>query len=165
MIEYHRYFFLGLIDGDGCFYFNKKTRQFYITSGFEQDWSHIIKLFIYLNISQFECRKVKNKNGNKSSFIRIKKHNEILNLFNYLYPNGTYEIGLKRKFIKCKEIIDNPPVRNNNKSKIDIKLLISLIDSKMNIYQISEKLECNWRKIHNFCKLNSIIKPKGFYRM
>lgn len=163
-IEYHRYFFLGLIDGDGCFYFNKNTRQFYITSGFDQDWTHIIKLFGSLNISQFECRKVENKNGNKSSYIRIKKHSEILSLFNYLYPDSKYEIGLKRKFLKCKKIIDNPPIRNSNKSKIDVELLKSLIDSKMNIYQISEKLDCSWRKVHNFCKLNNIKKPIGFYK-
>ena len=45
-----RYFYLGLIDGDGCFYLskNKKTQQFYITSNYEQDWSHIISLFGFL---------------------------------------------------------------------------------------------------------------------
>ena len=82
-----RYFYLGLIDGDGCFYFNErnKIRQFYVTSSFEQDWSHMTNLFNEINVTQYEIRKVENKNGNKSSYIRVKKYDEILKLFNYLY--------------------------------------------------------------------------------
>jgi hypothetical protein len=157
-----RFFYLGLIDGDGCFYFKKSTRQFYITSSYDQDWSHIIYLFDKIGVKQHEIRRIENKNGNKSSYIRVKKHDEILSIFNYLYPNGQ-EIGLKRKYLKCKEIVDNPPKYISNKSKLNENEIISYIDSGLNIYQISERLDCNWRKIHNFCKKNNIKKRPGFY--
>lgn len=160
--ELSRYFYLGLIDGDGCFYFKNKTRQFYITSSFNQNWSHIIYLFDKIGVNQHEIRRIENKNGNKSSYVRVKKHKEIEALYNYLYPNG-YEIGLKRKYLKCKEIVDNPPKNSINKSKLDENVIISYIELGLNIYQISERLDCNWRKIHNFCKKNNIKKRPGFY--
>lgn len=158
-----RYFFLGLVDGDGCFYFNKKTRQFYITSSYDQDWSHIINLFNSIDVEQYEVKKVVNKKGNRSSYIRVKKHDEINNIFNFLYPIG-YEMGLKRKFLKCKDIIDNPPKYSSNKSKINLDELMCYIQSGLTIHEISIKMKCNWRKIHNFCKVNNISKPRGFYK-
>lgn len=157
-----RFFYLGLIDGDGCFYFKNKTRQFYVTSSYDQDWDHITNLFTVLEIKQYEIRRVLNKNGNKSSYIRIKKHDEIAKLINYLYPIG-YELGLNRKYLKSKEIVDNPPKHTSNKSKINRDDLLKKIESGMNIYEISEHLNCGWRKIHNYCKNNNINKPKGFY--
>lgn len=160
-----RYFYLGLIDGDGCFYFNEKNkiRQFYVTSSFDQDWSHMINLFNEINVTQYEIRKVENKNGNKSSYIRIKKYDEILKLFNYLYPNN-YEFGLKRKYDKCKLIIDTKITRSNNKSKICIEKLTNKIDSGLNILEISEIFECHWRKIYRYCKNNNIEYKKGFLK-
>jgi hypothetical protein len=160
-----RYFYLGLIDGDGCFYFNikNKSRQFYVTSTYDQDWSHVENLFISLNIKQYEIRRMINKNGNSSSFIRIKKHQEIESLYNYLYPSG-YEIGLKRKYDKCKSIVDNKPKNFSNKSKIDKDLLISRINIGLDIVSISKEFECNWRKIYNFCKKNEIMYQKGFFK-
>jgi hypothetical protein len=157
-----RFFYLGLIDGDGCFYFKNKTRQFVLSSAYDQDWNSIELLFQNLNIEQYEIRRTINKNGSKNSIIRVKKHKEIESLYNYLYPNG-YEIGLKRKYLKCKEIVDNPPKYSSNKSKLNENEIISYIDSGLNIYQISERLDCNWRKIHNFCKKNNIKKRPGFY--
>jgi hypothetical protein len=162
-VDLKRYFYLGLIDGDGCFYFKNKTRQFYITSSFNQDWQHIINLFEEIKIKQYEIRKIENKNGNKSSYIRVKKHQEISNLFNYLYQDG-YELGLRRKYLKSKEIIDNPPKNSSNKSKIDKDDLLKKIDIGMSIYEIAKILDCSWRKIHNFCKNNNIEKPEKFYR-
>jgi len=159
-----RFFYQGLIDGDGCFYFNEKNklRQFYITSCYDQDWSHMEKLFISLNIEQYEIRRIVNKNGNRSSFIRVKKYNEIESIYNYLYPNG-YEIGLKRKFDKCKEIVDNKPKNSSNKSKIDIDDLRKNIESGLPIIELSKIYECNWRKIFNCCKINNIKYGKGFF--
>ena len=159
-----RYFYLGLIDGDGCFYFNKKskTRQFCVSSTYEQDWSHMENLFNSLNISQYEIRRIVNKNGNKSSVIRVKKHNEIESLYKYLYPNG-YEIGLKRKYDKCSEIVDNPPKNSSNKSKIDLKELKMNIESGMKILELSKIYECSWRKIYDCCRSNNIKYDKGFF--
>jgi len=163
-IDLIRYFYQGLIDGDGCFYFNlkNKSRQFYVTSCYDQDWSHMVNLFKSLNISQYEIRRIINKNGNKSSYIRVKKYKEIESLYNYLYPNG-YELGLKRKYNKCSEIIDNPPIYNSNKSKIDLNLLINGINSGIKIMELSKIYECAWRKIYDCCKKNKIEYPKGFF--
>jgi hypothetical protein len=160
-----RYFYLGLIDGDGCFYFDEKnkTRQFYITSSFEQDWSHMVNLFDNLDIKQYEIRKVENKNGNKSSFVRVKKYDEIKRLFNYLYPNG-YEFGLERKYNKCKLIIDVGIKNSSNKSKISIEELTTKIDLGLNILELSEIFECNWKKIYNCCKKNNIKYKRGFFK-
>ena len=164
-VDLVRYFYLGLIDGDGCFYFNEKnkSRQFYITSCYDQDWSHIESLFKSLDINQYEIRRVISKKGNKSSYIRIKKHQEIVNLYKYLYPNG-YELGLKRKFNKCKSIIDNKPRNSSNKSKIDIDMLVSKINEGLDIVDIAEYFNCNWRKIYNFCKINEISYSSGFFK-
>jgi Mor family transcriptional regulator len=161
---YRRFFYQGLIDGDGCFYFDlkNKTRQFYVTSSYDQDWSHMESLFKLLNISQYEIRRVINKNGNKSSYIRVKKYKEIESLYSYLYPNG-YEIGLKRKYDKCSDIINNPPIYSSNKSKIDLNLLISDINSGIKIMELSKIYDCNWRKIYDCCKKNKIEYPKGFF--
>lgn len=159
-----RYFYLGLIDGDGCFYFNlkNKNRQFYITSSHDQDWTHIESLFKNLNITQYEVRRVINKKGNKSSYIRAKKHSDIESLYNYLYPCG-YEMGLKRKYNKCLEIINNPPIRSSNKAKIDLNDLILKINDNLNIVELSKVYDCNWRKIYNLCKKNDVSYPKGFF--
>lgn len=159
-----RYFYQGLIDGDGCFYFNKKnkTRQFYVTSSFEQDWSHMTTLFDNINITQYEVRKIINKNGNKSSYIRIKKYEEINKLFNYLYPNE-FEFGLKRKYDKCKIILESK-VRYSNKSNIDIDILKCDIINGLYIKEIAFKNDCCWRKIYNLCKKNDIKYPKGFFK-
>ena len=118
--ELKRYFYLGLIDGDGCFYISKNfiTKQFYITSSYTQDWSHIENLFKELNITKYEIRQTEEKNGNKSSYIRIKKYDEIKALYDYLYPDK-YEIGLNRKYNKCKLIIEHKPKQLNNTNKID----------------------------------------------
>ena len=159
--DLRRYFYLGLIDGDGCFYFNKSTRQFYVTSSYDQDWSHMEQLFLYLDIKQYEIRRIINKNGNKSSYIRVKKQNEIESLFEYLYPNG-YEIGLSRKYIKCKSIVDNKPKNSANKSKIDIDLLKSKINDGLGIIDVSKHFECSCSKIYNCCKRNNIKYKSGF---
>lgn len=163
--ELVRYFYLGLIDGDGCFYFNEnnKSRQFYVTSCYDQDWTHMQNLFISLNIKQYEVRRTINKNGNSSSYIRIKKHQEIESLYEYLYPMG-YEIGLKRKYNKCKSIVDNKPKNSSNKSIIDADLLISKINEGFDIIDIADHFECNWRKIYNCCKKNNISYNKGFFK-
>lgn len=163
-LNFRRYFFLGIIDGDGCFYYNEKnkTRQFYITSSYDQDWAYIENLFNSIGVKQYEIRKIVSKNGNRNSYIRIKKYDEIKKIYEYLYPNG-YEIGLIRKYNKCKLIVDNF-VRSNNKSKIDINNLVNLIEKDHSIIEISKQLNCSWVKIYRFCKRNNIKYPNGFFK-
>ena len=103
------YFFLGLIDGDGCFYHyvpeNGSTlRQFALASTYEQDWSYFETLCSELDIKY----KVKRNKGEKSSssYIRITNKGGIKKLGDYLYQNIKEDnIGLIRKYEKLKLII------------------------------------------------------------
>lgn len=104
--ELKHYFFLGLIDGDGCFYYYKpKTgstlRQFALASSYEQDWSYFENLCIKLGIKY----KIKRTNGKKSSssYIRITNKDGIIKLGNYIYQDN---IGLIRKNEKFKLVVD-----------------------------------------------------------
>ncbi len=103
------YFFLGLIDGDGCFYHyvpeNGSTlRQFALASTYEQDWSYFETLCTELDIKY----KVKRNKGEKSSssYVRITNKGGIKKLGDYLYQNIKEDnIGLIRKYEKLKLII------------------------------------------------------------
>lgn len=107
--ELKHYFFLGLIDGDGCFYHyvpkNGSTlRQFALASTYEQDWGYFEVLCNELNINY----KIKRNKGKKSSssYIRITNKNGIQKLGNYIYQNHNNDgIGLARKYEKFKLII------------------------------------------------------------
>ena len=112
--ELLRYFYLGLIDGDGCWYNNKTNRQFYVSSCYNQDWSHIINLFEINNIINYNIKRIISNKNHKSSCIRLSKYSDIVKLYNYLYPNE-YEIGLKRKYNKCLELVNNKPSKQRNK--------------------------------------------------
>lgn len=102
------YFFRGLIDGDGSFYHKDYTRQFALTSSYEQDWSYFENLCNKLDI-KFKVRRVVNLNKktnkeNKSSVLRI-LGKDILKLGEYVYKGD--EFGLSRKLIKYKQIKDS----------------------------------------------------------
>lgn len=151
--EYIRYFFLGLIDGDGCFYLSKdkKITQFSISSSYEQDWTHIEELFKSIDIKKYRINKRINKNGNSQSFIRVVNYNDIERLSNYLYPNE-YEFGLKRKYDKCIEIIDNKPKYTCNNEDIDKNDLLNAIESINSINDICKYFKCSKKKILNYIK-------------
>lgn len=98
-------FFLGLSDGDGCFYFYKtkssSLRQFTLASSYEQDWSYMIKLCDGLNI-KYNIKRISkiNKKTNKvnsSSVFRVTNKNDIIKFGEYIYRNM---IGLNRKYEK-----------------------------------------------------------------
>lgn len=96
------YFFRGLSDGDGCFYYYKPKkgstlRQFSIASSREQDWSYVEKLFNYLGI------KYSISVGKSGSQIRITNKKGIKLFGNYIYQNYD-DIGLSRKHKKYLEI-------------------------------------------------------------
>lgn len=99
--KYANYWFRGVVDGDGCWYFNQKNylRQFSITSNYDQDWAYFIDL-----LNSLKCNFIFNqhiqKNGNKFSRIRMTNKDNLNKLFQYLYPNG-YDFGLKRKYDKA----------------------------------------------------------------
>lgn len=109
--ELKHYFFLGLIDGDGCFYINKKqyTYQFTISSTYEQDWSYMIELCEKLNISRYRIDLYdKIAKGSKSSSFRICRKNDIKIIGNYIYQNHkSDQLGLKRKYEKFNNILNS----------------------------------------------------------
>lgn len=97
--KYHKHFFLGIFDGDGCFYINKKygSYQAGITSTYDQDWEYIENLFKKLNI-KYSIQRLIRKNGNKHSTIRITNKGDVKKFGGYLYK-GKF-IVLKRKYKK-----------------------------------------------------------------
>lgn len=98
------YFFLGLIDGDGCWYHSSnpsnRNRQFSIVSTYDQNWDFMEELCNDLDIRCF-IHRVIGKKG-KYSKIEIFRKKHLMILKNYLYPKE-YEIGLFRKYIKAIE--------------------------------------------------------------
>lgn len=103
--KYFKYWIRGLIDGDGCFYFNKKNscRHFIICSNYNQDWLFFTDLLDKLCI-RYKIEKYQTKTGCYSK-IRITNKNDILKFGNYLGYNKYDNIGLKRKYNKWMEII------------------------------------------------------------
>ncbi len=107
--ELKHYFFRGLIDGDGCFYYYKPEigstlRQFALTSTYEQDWEYFETLCKKLNI-KYSIKKTINSKSSSSS-IRITNKDGIKRLGEFIYNNFNEDkIGLVRKYIKYTQII------------------------------------------------------------
>ena len=107
-IELHRFFFIGLTDADGSFYYNRKTghtNQFTLYSGYEQDWSYMEELYKKLNIT-YKVSRILHKKS-KSSMIRITGYTNIQKYGEFLYASYKDDlIGLPRKYKVYSEIID-----------------------------------------------------------
>lgn len=105
--ELHSYFYLGLIDGDGCFYIGRTkkstVRQFSISSTYEQDWSYLEKLFNSMDI-KFSINRYNRKSGSSYSFIRVSNKKDITKIGEYIYKDID-RFGLDRKFFKYNQII------------------------------------------------------------
>jgi len=117
----HQHFYRGYSDGDGCFYINNHNYQYIISGDFKQEWSLIETLFKKLNI-KYTIKYITNKKGN-SSLIRITNKNDVDVFGNYIYSEYD-NIGLKRKYIKFKEIEHNDVIRILKWSKMDNLFLI-----------------------------------------
>jgi intein/homing endonuclease len=105
--EMRRYFYLGLSDADGCFYYNqdKSCYQYSISSTSEQDWKHVSDIFEYLDIKfKIKKREQVNKSGNihRHSLVLISNKKDILKFGDYLYSDNF--IGIERKYKKYLEI-------------------------------------------------------------
>jgi len=102
-----RYFLLGMVDGDGCFYFNKKqsARQFILTGTIYQDWTSFERIFNSLDV---KCRFIR-FSGKKSGYsqLRITNKKDIQKVGDFIYSTiDDDNIGLKRKYDKYKLIIE-----------------------------------------------------------
>lgn len=102
--EYIHYWLLGLIDGDGCLYFNEK-RSLYrlsICSCFDQNWSSIEKICTQLSVS-YKIERTKSKSGAYSKLNIHGKFN-VEKIGDFIYQNKISDLGLKRKFEKFSAI-------------------------------------------------------------
>jgi hypothetical protein len=102
--ELHRYWWLGCIDGDGCFHIPKKPGQeISISSTLDQNWEHLEQLAPQIGVDYHLARRIE-KTGT-SSEIRIVKKASCSKLIHYLYPQS-YEFGLKRKYQKAMQMLE-----------------------------------------------------------
>ena len=115
--ELVKYFLLGIIDGDGCFYFKKgKSNQFYLSGTYNQDWSQFEILFKSIGV---DIKKIKVENKSKYSAIRVTNVNDIKKIGDFIYSSIEKDnIGLKRKYEKYKLIVENLIHRNEIKEYI-----------------------------------------------
>ena len=92
-----KYFILGWVDADGCFYRNDKynTSQLYLSGSYEQDWSVIENFYSSINI-KYTIQRIVGKTS-KYSCIRVTNRLSIIEIGNLIYSDL---IPLKRKYIK-----------------------------------------------------------------
>lgn len=98
--KYFRFFLLGLIDGDGCFYAKDNVAQFSISGNRNQDWSTLLE---YLKDYSPSVHTEETKTGN-SSILRIANVLNIRKLIKFLYSDTN--LGLKRKREKANVILN-----------------------------------------------------------
>lgn len=103
------YFFRGLVDGDGCFYYkqqkNTSLKQMSISSTYEQDWTYVENILLSLNV-KYKINRFKREKSSYS-IIRITNKNGIKLFGEFLYENYENDnIGLKRKYAVYKKIIN-----------------------------------------------------------
>lgn len=138
------YFFRGLVDGDGCWYYlkSKRVKLLQITSTYEQNWSYVENLLKSINVKYKIIRLIR-KTGNKHSDLRITTLEDIKKIGNYLYNNYENEnIGFDRKYDKYIEIITKFTKRNYSKEYLN------------NFYKLVEKGKRN----KEICKILNIKK-------
>jgi hypothetical protein len=101
--ELQVYWFRGLVDGDGCFYVNKKNKasHFEIYSEYNQNWQFVENLFKKLKI-KYSIYRRKRKEGT-SSGIRITGIENVIKFGDWLYSDIAF-MGLNRKYQKYLEI-------------------------------------------------------------
>lgn len=113
----HIYWFRGLIDGDGCWYFNNKhkLRQFQITSNINQNWDFVEEFFKNSNVEYTIDRRIVCEGTKSRSNIRVFGHSNILRLGDLIYDTFREDkIGLERKYqkwLECISIKDHRPTR------------------------------------------------------
>ena len=92
-----KYFILGWIDADGCFYRNEKynTSQLYLSGSYEQDWNFIENFYTKLGI-KYKIQRII-RSASKYSCIRVTNKLSIIKIGDIIYSDL---IPLKRKYNK-----------------------------------------------------------------
>lgn len=99
--ELKKYFILGWIDADGCFYWNEKhkLRQFYISGSYEQNWTVFEDV---LNSLGVEYKIIRVNMKTRYSHIRVTGRLNINKIGNYIFDDM---IPFQRKYNKYELII------------------------------------------------------------
>ena len=99
-----KFWYLGYWDGDGNFYFNKKTKAFQVAASgpYEADWHFLQKMFERLNVSTNIARVIV-PNGNRYSCLRATNKNAFKQLGTFFYSGQALLLGFKRKYHKFME--------------------------------------------------------------
>lgn len=155
--EFLKYFIRGLFDGDGCFYFNGKAKQVYISGNHTQDWDYLLQYFSGLGFN-FKIKRVKDKR--KYSCIRCTNTKTINNFINWLY-DGDDEIYLHRKKTKSLEILNSDyGFVKDKKEKLKFSIIENILSSgKKSLKEICEESKMNMRVyITKLVKNGDILK-------
>ena len=105
--KFRKYFIIGMIDGDGCFYVNKKRGdyRFSICSSYNQNWECIERLCETLKIKYY-IERCLSKHGNYSK-LHIPNKYATNKLGSYIYDDyAEINLGLPRKYNKFLEITE-----------------------------------------------------------
>lgn len=98
--EDYQYFLRGFFDGDGCINLLPRSVRIYFYGAKNQNWSFVLNIFDSLDIGYNHTINIRKNGGHQSSFICISRKYDCAKLFEYLYPNYTYDFGLFRKYEK-----------------------------------------------------------------
>lgn len=104
------YWFRGLVDGDGsiCICANREDKSYAISiaSDYKQNWSFVEKLFKKLEMQNYGIYRNICKLG-RNSVISTNNRRDLIKFCKYIYNNyETDKIGLERKYLKYKEILE-----------------------------------------------------------
>ncbi len=159
-----KYFFRGIIDGDGCFYHKGSAKQFSISSSVNQDWSYVTELFDSLGIEKYSIRRVK-RIKQSWSLIRISNIHDMKKLCDYIYDDVTDNIFLKRKYEKYIGILNSSDLNiKRNRYNIDVNVMVSLDEEGKSLKEISDYFNCTidsiYRRLLDYKKENGTHIPK-----
>lgn len=142
-----KYFILGMIDGDGCFYYKENcSSQFILTGTLDQDWKIFEDIFNSINVKCGLVRFTNKKTG--YSQLRVTNKDDIRKIGNFVYSTIEDDnIGLKRKYEKYKLIISSLIKKeelikyvNENKNKPIKELLNELNISRFILNKILKNI-------------------------
>lgn len=105
--KFHKYFWRGYFDGDGCISKIKGSLNRYrifIYSSYDQDWSSLQNIGESSGFNFKVFRKVRPK-GHKFSFMCLSSVENITNFCNYIYGKDYDGLGLQRKFQKYSDFV------------------------------------------------------------
>ena len=98
--EDYPYFLRGFFDGDGCINLLVRSVRIYFYGSKNQNWLFLLNILDSLDIGYNYTINIRKGGKHQSSFICVSRKYDCVKLFEYLYPNFTYDFGLFRKYEK-----------------------------------------------------------------